>query len=191
MIIITQSAQKHFSKLLSTQPYGTQIRVFVLNPGTPTAECGVSYCAIDEISEHDVELKFDKLSAFIDNNSVAYLKDAEIDYIVNKMDAQLTLKAPYARIGKISDDASLFDRVEWVLQTQINPQLARHGGKVILVDINSEGYVILKFSGGCNGCAMINMTIKDSIERELLNQFLELKGVKDLTEHQHGNHSFY
>ncbi|VFP87167.1 Fe/S biogenesis protein NfuA [Candidatus Erwinia haradaeae] len=191
MIIITKSAQEHFSKLLSTQPHGTQIRVFVLNPGTSAAECGVAYCAGDEVSTHDIELKFDKLSAFIDNASAPYLQDAEIDYIINPMGSQLTLKAPYARMGKISDDASLFDRVKWVLQAQINPQLARHGGAVSIVDITSEGYVILKFSGGCNGCAMVNVTIKDGIEKELLAQFSELKGVKDLTEHQYGDHSFY
>lgn len=42
MITITESAQSHFQKLLSNQEEGTQIRVFVINPGTPTAECGVS-----------------------------------------------------------------------------------------------------------------------------------------------------
>ena len=56
MIRITDSAQEHFSKLLSKQEDGTQIRVFVINPGTPTAECGVSYCPPDAVEATDTEL---------------------------------------------------------------------------------------------------------------------------------------
>ncbi|STL85258.1 putative thioredoxin-like protein [Escherichia coli] len=44
MIRISDAAQAHFAKLLANQEEGTQIRVFVINPGTPNAECGVSYC---------------------------------------------------------------------------------------------------------------------------------------------------
>lgn len=58
MITITESAQSHFQKLLSNQEEGTQIRVFVINPGTPTAECGVSYCPPDAVEANDTELKF-------------------------------------------------------------------------------------------------------------------------------------
>ena len=50
MIRISDSAQAHFAKLLANQEEGTQIRVFVINPGTPNAECGVSYCPPDPSS---------------------------------------------------------------------------------------------------------------------------------------------
>ena len=43
-IAISDAAQVHFRKLLDTQEEGTNIRIFVVNPGTPNAECGVSYC---------------------------------------------------------------------------------------------------------------------------------------------------
>ena len=51
MIMISEQAQQHFAKLLSKQPTGTHIRVFVVNPGTAQAECGVSYCPPDAASE--------------------------------------------------------------------------------------------------------------------------------------------
>ena len=93
---------------------------------------------------------------------------------------------------KVSDDAPLMERVEYVLQSQINPQLAGHGGRVSLMEITDEGYAILQFGGGCNGCSMVDVTLKEGIEKELLNMFAgELKGVKDLTEHQRGEHSYY
>lgn len=59
MIRISDAAQAHFAKLLANQEEGTQIRVFVINPGTPNAECGVSYCPPDAVEATDTALKFD------------------------------------------------------------------------------------------------------------------------------------
>lgn len=192
MIRITDAAQAHFSKLLAQQAEGTNIRVFVVNPGTPNAECGVSYCPADAVEINDTELKFDGFSAYVDIMSAPYLEDAEIDFTTDQLGSQLTLKAPNAKMRKVADDAPLAERIEYVLQSQVNPQLAAHGGRVSLVEITADGFAIVQFGGGCNGCSMIDVTLKEGIEKELLAQFNgELKGVKDITEHQRGDHSFY
>jgi len=192
MINITEAAQDHFAKLLANQEPDTQIRVFVINPGTPSAECGVSYCPPDAIEATDVELKFDKLSAYIDEISAPFLQEAEIDFVTDQLGCQLTLKAPNAKMRKVADDAPLIERVEYVIQSQINPQLADHGGRVSLMEITDDGYAILQFGGGCNGCSMVDITLTEGIEKQLLNMFPdELKGVKDLTKHQRGDHSYY
>ena len=62
---------------------------------------------------------------------------------------------------KVADDAPLIERVEYVIQTQINPQLASHGGKITLIEITDDGYAVLQFGGGCNGCSMVDVTLKD------------------------------
>ncbi|MCR3755302.1 MAG: iron-sulfur cluster carrier protein NfuA [Sodalis sp. Psp] len=191
MIHITDAAQEHFSKLLANQEPGTQIRIFVINPGTPNAECGVSYCPVDAVETTDTILKYDKILAYVDELSAPYLQDAEIDSVIDKFGSQLTLKAPNAKVRKVSDDAPLIERIEYLLQSQINPQLASHGGHVTLMEITDDMYAILRFGGGCNGCSMVDYTLKESIEKELLKKFPELKGVNDLTEHQHGEHSYY
>lgn len=191
MITITDTAQAHFVKLLSSQEEGTQIRVFVINPGSPNAECGVSYCPPDAIEASDTELKFNGFSAYVDEVSAPFLEDAEIDFVTDQLGSQLTLKAPNAKMRKVADDAPLIERVDYVLQSQINPQLAGHGGRVSLMEITDEGYAILQFGGGCNGCSMVDYTLKEGIEKELLQHFPELKGVKDITEHQPGEHSYY
>lgn len=191
MIRITEAAQEHFAKLLANQEAGTQIRVFVINPGTPTAECGVSYCPPDAVEANDTKLDFEKLSAYVDDVSAPYLEDAEIDFVTDQLGSQPTLKAPNAKMRKVDDDAPLIERVEYVLQSQINPQLAGHGGKVTLMEITEDGIAILQFGGGCNGCSMVDYTLKEGIEKELLQKFPELKGVRDLTEHERGEHSYY
>jgi Fe/S biogenesis protein NfuA len=191
-ITITENAQSHFSKLLEQQPEGTNIRVFVVNPGTQNAECGVSYCPPEAVEASDTEFKYEVLSAYVDELSLPFLEDAEIDFVTDKMGSQLTLKAPNAKMRKVSDDAPLMERVEYAIQTQVNPQLAGHGGHVSLMKITDDGVAVVQFGGGCNGCSMVDVTLKEGIEKQLLQQFSgELTAVTDMTEHDRGEHSYY
>lgn len=192
IITITENAQAHFAKLLEQQPENTNIRVFVVNPGTPNAECGVSYCPPEAIEASDTEMPFKGFSAFVDELSMPFLEDAEIDFVTDKMGSQLTLKAPNAKMRKVSDDASLMERLEYAIQTQVNPQLAGHGGHVSLIDITEDGVALVQFGGGCNGCSMVDVTLKEGIEKELIKQFEgEITAVRDATEHARGEHSYY
>lgn len=191
-ITISKSAQSHFVKLLEQQPDGTHIRVFVVKPGTQNAECGVSYCPENAMEATDTEIKFDGFSAFVDELSFPFLDDAEIDFVTDKMGSQLTLKAPNAKLRKVADDASLFERVDYTIQTQVNPQLADHGGHINLIEITEDKIAVIQFGGGCNGCSMVDVTLKDGIEKQLLDEFSdELNGVRDVTDHAHGDHSYY
>lgn len=192
MITISESAQTHFVSLLSSQAEKTNIRVFVVNPGTQQAECGVSYCPQDSVEENDQILNFDGFDAVVDAESAPFLEEAEIDFVTDKMGSQLTLKAPNAKMRKVADDAPLLERLNYVIETEINPQLANHGGNVLVTEITDDKIAIVQFGGGCNGCSMIDVTLKDGIEKELLAKFEgEIEGVRDATEHQAGEHSYY
>ncbi|MGI2258488.1 Fe-S biogenesis protein NfuA [Shewanella sp. GXUN23E] len=191
MITISEAAQAHFVKLLADQPEGTNIRVFVISPGTPQAECGVSYCPPDAVEDDDMEIEFDGFSAMVDEKSAPFLEEASIDFVTDQLGSQLTLKAPNAKMRKVDDDAPLKDRIEYMIQAEINPQLASHGGHIMLVEITAEGIAVIQFGGGCNGCSMVDVTLKDGIEKQMLERFAgELNGVRDVTEHQHGDHSY-
>ncbi|MDF7670466.1 Fe-S biogenesis protein NfuA [Orbaceae bacterium ESL0721] len=191
IITISTSAQEHFKNLLKNQAEGTQIRVFVMNPGTIGAECGVSYCPADTIEESDIEEKQDGFSVYIDELSAPFLEEATIDYVTDELGTQLTLKAPNSKMKRVADDAPLIERVNYAIQATINPQLAGHGGHVSLVELTDDNYVVLQFGGGCNGCSMVDYTLKEGIEKQLLTEFPELAGVRDVTEHQAGTHSYY
>ena len=192
MISISDAAQAHFRKLLEKQPDGTNIRVFVMNAGTPNAECGVSYCPADAVEPEDIRLPFAGFDALVDPQSAPFLEEASIDFVSDQMGSQLTLKAPNAKMRKVDDDAPLIERIEYVIHSQVNPSLAGHGGKVTLLEITEDGYVILQFGGGCNGCSMVDVTLKEGIEKQFLELFPnEIKGVRDATDHLRGDHSFY
>lgn len=191
MIKVTEAAQTHFQKLLSSQEEGTGIRVFVVNPGTPHAECGVSYCPPDAVEKDDLKLEFNPFNAYVDEESIPYLEEAEIDYQTDDMGGQLTLRAPNAKARKVPDDAPAVDRIRYLLESEINPQLASHGGQVALAEFTEDGVVVLQFGGGCQGCGMADVTLKDGIEKTLLEKIPEVKGVKDITEHQLGENPYY
>ncbi len=192
MINISETAQTHFKKLLEQQAEGTNIRVFVVNPGPASAECGVSYCPADAVEPDDILLEFNGFSALVDGPSKLFLEDAEIDFTTDQMGSQLTLKAPNAKLRQVADDAPLFERVSYFLQAEVNRQLAGHGGECTLMAITDDGYAVLQFGGGCNGCSQIDVTVKDGIEKQLLEVMAgEIKGVKDMTEHERGEHSYY
>ena len=192
MINISESAQAHFAKLLEKQEPDSNIRVFVVNPGTPGAECGVSYCPPDAVEESDIVLEFNGFDAVVDKESAPFLEEAEIDFVTDQMGSQLTLKAPNAKARKVDSDTPLEERISYMIEAEINPQLASHGGKVSLMEVTEDGNAILQFGGGCNGCSMVDVTLKDGIEKQMLEAFSgELNGVKDATEHQAGEHSYY
>lgn len=190
MIYISDLAQKHFEKLLKKKKKGTQIQIFIINPGTENAECGVSYCKDFSKKPSYYEIKFSKFSVFIDKKSIPYLKEAEIDFVKNNFNSELTLKAPHAKSYNRPKFKSLIEKVNYFIEVNINPYLESHGGYVTIKEIDKKNYAILEFSGGCNGCSMASITLKEGIEKKLLEKFSELKGIKDITEHQHGEHSY-
>src|SRR5690606_34290756 len=134
---------------------------------------------------------FGSFTMYLDKPSLPFLEDAVVDYSTERMGGQLTIKAPNAKMPKVSEDSPLPDRVNYVLATEINPGLASHGGEVSLVDIIDGGVAVLKFGGGCQGCAAVDITLKQGVEKTLIDRIPELKGVRDVTDHSVTDNAFY
>lgn len=84
----------------------------------------------------------------------------------------------------------LADQVQQVLSEQINPAVAGHGGAAELVSVDGS-VAYLRLMGGCQGCGMAQVTLKQGIERILLEAIPELTGVVDVTDHQSGSDPYY
>ena len=79
-----------------------------------------------------------------------------------------------------------------VLEEQINPSIAAHGGRADLVALDEETKTAyIKLSGGCQGCAMSRLTLSQGIETQLIEAIPELTGVIDVTDHASGENPFY
>ena len=192
LIRITDSAQEYLRDLLSRQDQGDiGVRIFVERPGTPHAECCMAYCPEGEQEEGDERYQYEGFHAFVEGKSVRYLEDAVIDFKKDSMGGQLTFRAPKSRVPDISADATLEERINYVLYSEINPNLAAHGGNVQLLELTDENVAILEFGGGCQGCSVVDVTLKDGVERTLMEQLPELTGVRDKTDHTVTENAYY
>ena len=189
---ITPSAQEYLADLLSNQEEDTSgIKIFVSEPGTPRAETCIAYAKDDEdFSDYRIIEEF-KFSLYLEEKSIDFLKDAEVDYSPDKFGGTLTIKAPNAKLPQISEDASIEDKINYVLYSEINPGLASHGGEVSLVEVVNDETAILQFGGGCQGCGMVDLTLKDGVEKTLLEQVEGLKNVQDVTDHSYRENAYY
>ena len=189
---ITPSAQEYLADLLSNQEEDTTgIKIFVSEPGTPRAETCIAYAKDDEdFSDYKIIEEFE-FSLYLEEKSVDFLKDAEVDYSPDKFGGTLTIKAPNAKLPQISEDASIEDKINYVLYSEINPGLASHGGEVSLIEVVNEETAVLQFGGGCQGCGMVDLTLKDGVEKTLLEQVEGLKNVKDVTDHSYRENAYY
>ena len=189
---ITPSAQEYLADLLSNQEEDTTgIKIFVSEPGTPRAETCIAYAKDDEdFSDYKIIEEFE-FSLYLEEKSIDFLKDAEVDYSPDKFGGTLTIKAPNAKLPQISEEASIEDKINYVLYSEINPGLASHGGEVSLIEVVNEETAVLQFGGGCQGCGMVDLTLKDGVEKTLLEQVEGLKNVKDVTDHSYRENAYY
>jgi len=192
IINITKSAEEYLAKLIQDKnETDLSIRIFISDPGTPKAETCLAYCKPEEAMPDDMILNLDLINVNIEKRSIPFLKDAEVNFDNDTFGGQLTIKAPNARLPNISPDSPVEDRINYVIYNEINPMLESHGGEVSLVEFNDENIAVLQFGGGCQGCGMVDVTLKDGIEKTLIDQIPEVKAVKDLTDHSINDNAYY
>ncbi len=188
---ITESAQEYLAGLLEKQETeGVSIRLFVADPGTPKAETCIAYSKPGEEQEDDVILALNGFTAYVEKRSLNFLEDAKVDYSPDRLGGQLSIRAPNSRLPQVGEDSPIEDKINYILYDEINPGLADHGGMVTLEEMD-ENVAVLQFGGGCQGCGMVDVTLKEGVEKTLLDKIPELKGVRDITDHSDTSQAFY
>lgn len=191
MITVTKQAQTYlFDALQQHEIDDLHLQVKVKNPGTPLADCYLNFCERHEMLEDALEIKQKGFSLFVDKIDEKYLNDASIDFEETDTGGQLNIKAPELKGKAPEEGASLFERVEYFINSELNPSLAMHGGFAKLKDID-DGYAFIEFGGGCQGCGMAEQTLSMGMETKLLKAFPELKGLMDGTNHSKGENPYY
>ena len=191
MIHIGPTAQDHFRKLLEQQaPDALGIRLRAVHAGTPKADCALEFCEEVDLEGDEWVVECEGFKLFVDAASVQYLDNATIDLAKSAAGAQLTIKAPKLKGDVPGADASLVERVRYVLEAEINPGLASHKGHVRLEEVTADGVVVLRFGGGCHGCGMVETTVREGIERTLKAKIPEVTAVRDATDHSTGENPY-
>ena len=191
MLTVTPAARDYFGKLLEQQPDDTHLRLRVVNPGTPSADVELTYCPRGQQRDEDLAIDCQSFTLYVEPESANVLDGAMIDFESNPMGGELNIRAPGLKGQRPSADAPIHERVSWVLETQINPMVASHGGQVGLVDVTDDNDVVLRFGGGCHGCGMVDVTLKQGIETTLKQEVPEVREVIDATDHATGENPYF
>ena len=109
--------------------------------------------------------------------------EPQIRYAVNA--GAERLDASGAEVGEAMDDEAIYDAVAEIFRTQINPAVAQHGGRIDLIDVQ-DATIIVRLMGGCQGCGMATVTLRQGVEAALKRLVPAVKGVKDVTDHSSG-----
>jgi len=104
-------------------------------------------------------------------------------------DAPAIVERPGTGTARFTDD-ELYERVHDLFEQQVNPMVARHGGMVELIDVQ-DAVVLLRMGGGCQGCGMASVTLRQGIEGMLNEHIPEVMGIVDITDHASGATPYY
>jgi len=187
MIQISEAAQAHFRKLIEREAIaGLGVRLAARDAGTPRADVRLEFAEPDELAGDEWAVDCEGFTLWLDAASVPFLEGATIDYQAMATGGQLQIRAPGIKGRPPGEASSLVERVRWTLEQDINPQLAQHRGHVSLQEVTAEGVVVLRFGGGCHGCGMADVTLKQGIEKTLMEQVPGVTAVRDATDHASG-----
>lgn len=191
MITLSTNARQYFSTLIAQQGIDDLgVRVRAVMGGTPAGDCQLEFCQPSDLRGDEWEIDCDGFLMFVDSASVPYLDGASIDFKHSATGGELEIQAPALRGTPPDESASLIEKVRYVLEAEINPKLASHGGRAQLREVSADGVVVLEFGGGCHGCGMVDVTLRDGIEKTLRERLPEVTGVRDATDHSTGENPY-
>src|SRR5690606_20130480 len=133
MINISESAQDYFRRLLEQQGGdAVGIRISAVHPGTPAADARLEFCEDGDLDGQEWAVECAGFVLYVDGPSVPFLDAADIDFVQNATGGQLTIRAPRIKGEAPAEGSSLVEKVRWLIDSEINPQLAAHRGRVAL-----------------------------------------------------------
>lgn len=146
----------------------------------------------------DMELDGGGFRVLLDPSSADRLDGARVDFVERVNESGFEITPGVVANGRPADvpgsggaaNGELADRVRAILEEQVNPAIASHGGRIELVGV--EGTEIhMEMLGGCQGCAMSRMTLRQGVERMIRQAVPEVTVIHDVTDHGAGENPYF
>lgn len=201
MIQITEMAKKRILALKQDQEERQEKKVeglkLVVKGMAPTVEYALAFVEEGKKDSGDAMVEVDGIKIFMESRHTSFLEEVKIDFINSlnqngfKVDnpkvVMPKVEAPQTPANLESPEAKA---VQKILDTEINPSVASHGGFITLVDVKDQ-VAYIRLGGGCQGCGMADVTLKQGVAVAIKKAIPEIKEVLDVTDHAGGNNPYF
>jgi Fe/S biogenesis protein NfuA len=200
VLTVTDEALETILGLKAAEEDGDTLALRVEITGSRGADYtyDLAFEPIDGATEDDAVYQQGELSVWIPAGSVDNLMGATLDLPGVPGQGGLVLRnpnrpdplgaSPFGERLELTGDTA--DKIRQLLDQQVNPALAAHGGFATLIGVEGEK-AIVEMGGGCQGCAVSAMTLRDGIERAIKDNVPEITEVVDATDHASGENPYY
>ncbi len=196
MLTFTDKAQEVLTTLLDQDSdEEMSLRITSVGSGPMGPRFELALVPAQEKTESDEEIDAGFIKVLVDQSSRAQVEGATVDYVerVNESGFEIRPAAsasPPSAPPQEAPKGEIAEKVRHVLDTQVNPAVASHGGSINLVDVRGTD-IYIEMLGGCQGCAMSRMTLKQGVERMLRQEVPEVGTVHDVTDHRSGDNPYF
>ncbi|MCL7960473.1 MAG: iron-sulfur cluster assembly accessory protein [marine benthic group bacterium] len=191
MVTFTDGAKAHVVAFLAEESEPLAVRIEVLDSSPLAPQYDLALIEESEKEAGDQIYEQGGFEVVVPRSSVDLLKGATVDWVESMQGSGFKVENPnIVPIGQGLADGPLADRVKQVIDMQVNPAIASHGGSVGLVEVR-EDVVYLEMMGGCQGCGMAAATLAQGIRRIIMENVPDVKDIVDVTNHEAGVNPYY
>ena len=185
-IDISQKAQDHIKKFLNASSEKIQgVSIIIETKTERKANYSIQFIELSDTPAENISIDFENIPVLVSKEVIPYLEGTEVD--LNDK-GELEAFNPSMSITEIS--GSVEEQIQHVLDEEVNPMVASHGGVVSLLEVKDHN-AYLEFGGGCQGCGMIDVTLKQGVEVMIKAQIPDIEAIYDVTDHAGGTNPYY
>ena len=187
MLTFTETAIQKIVSIMEAQGrLGDGLRLAIAGRGSTGFRYSLGLVEEGDEDAEDIVVDSGKFKVFIDPQSAPHMEGSSIDYVDNGVQGSgFKIDNP----NPVWTDPTAI-HVQELIDSRINPGVASHGGHVELLDVK-DGMVYVRLGGGCQGCGMVDVTLRQGIEALIREEIPEIQQVVDTTDHASGQNPYY
>ncbi len=163
----------------------------------PTVEYRLTFVEAGKKEPGDIMVEANGILVFMEERSAHFLEDVKIDFIESMQQTGFKVDNPKVVMPKPTGpelpanlDTPEAIAVKKVLDSEINPAISAHGGYISLIDVKDQ-VAYIRMSGGCQGCGMADVTLKQGVVVAIKKAVPEVVDVLDVTDHGSGKNPYF
>jgi Fe/S biogenesis protein NfuA len=186
MLTVTEAAKRKILSVIQAHGKpGDGLRIAIVGRSSAGFTYDMELVEEGDAEAEDVIVNVGDFPVVIDAESAPHMRDVIIDYVEELQQSGFRIGNP----NSVWTDPKAM-AIQELLDTQINPAVASHGGHVELVDVHDD-IVYIRFGGGCQGCGMVSVTLNQGVEQAIHEAFPEIREIVDVTDHAAGTNPYY